>query len=98
MSKSVSTKKMKKTKRFVSARNVDSERSGEGSSWNPSQDSQDLSVVAVAAPLITEKSSETQSVDVTNKDTVNRYLRCEDTCTVQKHKEFEREGSFSGLL
>jgi hypothetical protein len=29
-SKSVSPKKMKRTKRFVSARNVDSERSGEG--------------------------------------------------------------------
>jgi hypothetical protein len=35
MFKSVSTKKMKKMKRFVSARNVDSERSGEGTSGIP---------------------------------------------------------------
>jgi hypothetical protein len=50
-------------KRIVSERNVDSERSGEGSSGIPSQDSQDLSAAAAAASLITEKSSETHSVD-----------------------------------
>ena len=36
---------------------------------------QDLSAAAAATALITEKSSESQSVDVTNKDMVNRYLR-----------------------
>jgi hypothetical protein len=66
---------MRKEKRFVSARNVDSERSGEGSSGIPSQDSQDLSTAAAAASLITEKSSEPHSVDVTSKGMVNRYLR-----------------------
>ena len=65
----------KKEKRFVNARNVDSDRSGGGSSGIPSQDSQNLSAAAVAADLITEKSSEPQSVDVTNKGMVNRYLR-----------------------
>ena len=54
---------------------MDSERSGEGSSGIPSQDSQDFSAAAVASTLITEKSSESQSVDVTNKGMVNRYLR-----------------------
>jgi hypothetical protein len=67
--------KREKEKRYVSARNVDSERSGEGSSGIPSQDSQDLSTAAAAASLITEKSSEPQSVYVTNKGIVNRYLR-----------------------
>jgi hypothetical protein len=62
-------------KRFVSASNVDSERSGEGSSGIPSQDRKDLSAAAVAASLITEKSSEPQSEHVTNKGIVNRYLR-----------------------
>ena len=56
-------------------RNVDFERSGEGSSGIPSQDSQDLSTTTVGAVLITEKSIESQSVDVTNKGVVNRYLR-----------------------
>jgi hypothetical protein len=41
----------------------------------PSQDSQDLSAAAAAASLITEKSSEPLSVDVTNKGMVSRYLR-----------------------
>jgi hypothetical protein len=36
---------------------------------------QDLSAAAPAAALITEKSSESQSVDVKNKGMVNRYLR-----------------------
>ncbi len=54
---------------------MDSERSGEGSSGIPSQDSQDLSADAVAVSLITEKSSESHSVNVTNKVMVNRYLR-----------------------
>ena len=54
---------------------MDSERSGEGSSGIPSQDSQDLSAASAGTGLITEKSSEPQSVDVTNKDMVNRYLR-----------------------
>jgi hypothetical protein len=71
----LSHQKKGKKKRFVRARNVDSERSGEGSSGLPSQDNQDLSASAVVTSLITEKSSETQSVDVTNKDMVNRYLR-----------------------
>ncbi len=53
---------------------MDSERSGEESSGIPSQDSQDLSAAAAATSLITE-SSESHSVDVTNKDMVNRYLR-----------------------
>jgi hypothetical protein len=71
----LSHQKKGEKKRFVRARNVDSERSGEGSSGLPSQDNQDLSASAVVTSLITEKSSETQSVDVTNKDMVNRYLR-----------------------
>ena len=57
---------------------MDSERSGEGSSGIPSQDSQDLSTASAATGLITEKSSEPQSVDVTNKDMVNRYFRVFD--------------------
>ena len=60
---------------------MDSERSGEGSSGIPSQDSQDLSAAAAGTALITlitEKSSEPQSVDVTNKGMVNRYLRVFD--------------------
>jgi hypothetical protein len=48
----VSFKKMRKEKRYVSARNVDSERSGEGSSGIPSQDNQDLSA-AVSVTLFT---------------------------------------------
>ncbi len=54
---------------------MDSVPSGEGSSGIPSQDSQDLSASGSATGLITEKSSESQSVDVTNKGMVNRYLR-----------------------
>ena len=54
---------------------MDSMPSGEGSSGIPSQDSQDLSASASATAFITEKSSEPQSVDVTNKGMVNRYLR-----------------------
>ena len=54
----------------MNPRNVDSERSGEGSSGIPSQDSQDLSAAAAATALITEKSSDAQSVDVTNKGMV----------------------------
>ena len=54
---------------------MDSERSGEGSSGIPSQDRQDLSAAAAATALITEKSSDAQSVDVTNKGMVNRYLK-----------------------
>jgi hypothetical protein len=50
-----------KEKRYVRARNVDSERSGEGSSGIPSQDSQDLSASSAATALITEKSSDAQS-------------------------------------
>jgi hypothetical protein len=42
---------------IVSTRNVDSERSGEGSS-------QDLSAAAGATALITEKSSESQNADM----------------------------------
>jgi hypothetical protein len=48
---------MKKRKRLVSGRNVDSERSGEGSSGIPSQDNQDLSTAADAGVLIMEKST-----------------------------------------
>ncbi len=76
--KEASLKKKRKEKRYVITRNVDSERSGEGSSGVPSQDSQDLSAAAAATGLITEKSSESQSVDVTNKGMVNRYLRVFD--------------------
>ena len=75
MSKKCPSKKREKETRYVRARNVDSERSGEGSSGIPSQDSQDLSAAAAATALITEKSSDAQSVDVTNKGMVNRYLR-----------------------
>ncbi len=58
---------MRKEKRFVSARNVDSERSGEWSSGIPSQDNQDLSAAAAATSLITEKSSEPQNFMTHNR-------------------------------
>ena len=63
---------MKKTKRFVTAQKGGFERSGEGSSGIQSQEDQELTAAASASSLITQKSSETQIVDVTNKDTVNR--------------------------
>ncbi len=59
MPRSVQPKKGEKEKRVVIARNVDSERSGEGSS-------QDLSPAAAATALITEKSSEPQSADMSS--------------------------------
>jgi hypothetical protein len=55
MSKKCPSKKREKEKRYVRDRNVDSERSGQGSSGIPSQDSQDLSAAAAATALITEK-------------------------------------------
>ena len=51
------------------------ERSGKRSSGIQRQEYQELSAVAVAAPLITLKSSETQSVDLTDKVRANHYLR-----------------------
>ena len=68
---------MTKTKRFVSAQKWGFERRGEGSSGIHSQEGQELTtaVAAAAASLITQTSSESQIVDVTNKGIVNRYLR-----------------------
>ena len=51
------------------------ERRGEGSSGSQSQEGQELTDAAAAAPLTTQKSSESHIVDVTNKSMVNRYLR-----------------------
>ncbi len=55
--------------------NKDSEISGEGNSGIQSQESQDLIVVTSGTSLITQKSSETHCVNVTNVDMVNRYLK-----------------------
>ncbi len=66
---------MKKTKRFGSAQKWEFERRGEGSSGSQSQEDQELTAAAVAACLITQKSSEHQIVNVANKGMVKRYLR-----------------------
>ena len=66
---------MKKTKRFVNAQKWGFERRGEGSSGIHSQEGQELTAAAAGASLITQTSSESQIVDVTNKGIVNRYLR-----------------------
>ena len=65
-------KTWKKTKRFGIDQKWGFERRGEGSSGIQSQEGQELT--AVASSLITQKSSETHIVNVTNKDMVNRYL------------------------
>jgi hypothetical protein len=46
-----------------------------GCSGIQSQEGQELRASADVTSLITQMSSEPQIVDVTNKDTVNRYLR-----------------------
>jgi hypothetical protein len=66
---------MKKTKRFVTTQKWGFEGSGQGSSEIQSQEGQELTTTADALSLVTEKSSDHQIVDVTIKDTVNRYLR-----------------------
>ena len=66
---------MKKTKSFVSVQKWGFERRGEGSYGIQSQEGQELTDAAPAAPLTTQKSSESHIVDVTNKSMVNRYLR-----------------------
>ena len=66
---------MKKRQRFVIDQKWGFERRGEGSSGIQSQEDQELTAAAAAASLITQKSSESQIVDVTNKGMVNRYLR-----------------------
>ena len=68
-------KKHEKNKKLVSVQKWGFERSGEGSYGIQSQEGQELTDVAAAAPLTTQKSSESQIVDVTNKSMVNRYLR-----------------------
>jgi len=65
----------KKTKRFGSAQKWGFERRGEGSFGIQSQEGQELTAAAAAAPLTAQKSSESHIVDVTNKSMVNRYLR-----------------------
>jgi hypothetical protein len=62
------------------------ERSGKRSSGIQSQQYQELSAAAAATTLITLKSSETQSVDLTDKVRVNHYLR-----------HFERRSALHGL-
>ncbi len=66
-------KKMKKPKRFVNSQKWGFEGRGQGSSGIQSKEGQELTTTVVS--LITEKSSDHQIVDVTNKGMVNRYLR-----------------------
>jgi hypothetical protein len=53
----------------------DSERREEGSCILQSQEDQELREAAAAKRLITQKSSLSQSVDLTTKDMGNHYLR-----------------------
>jgi hypothetical protein len=55
--------------------NGDLERSGMGSCGIQSPQCQELSAVAVAAPLTTLKCSEVQNVDLANRVRGNHYLR-----------------------
>ena len=66
---------MKKTKRFGANRNGDSERSGEESGRFQSQEDQESGRPTAATTFITQTSSVTQSVDLTNKGMGNNYLR-----------------------
>ena len=68
-------KNEKKQKAFGSAQKWGFERRGEGSFGIQSQEGQELTAAAAAAPLTAQKSSESHIVDVTNKSMVNRYLR-----------------------
>ncbi len=68
-------KQNEKKKRFGSLRNRDSENSGEGISDIQSEEDQELTPVSVLVSVITQKSSETHCVNVTNKDIGNSYLR-----------------------
>ena len=68
-------KKHGKNKKLVSVQKWGFERRGEGSYGIQSQEGQELTDVAAAAPLTTQKSSESHIVDVANKSMVNRYLR-----------------------
>ena len=77
---------MEKTKSFLRARNGELERSGKRSCGIQSQEYQELSAAAAAEPLITLKSSETQSVDLTDKVRANHYLR-----------HFERRSALHGM-
>ena len=62
------------------------ERSGKRSCGIQSPEYQELSATAAAGPLITLKSSETQSVDLTDKVRANHYLR-----------HFERRSALHGM-
>ena len=64
----------KNKKAFWELRNGELERSGKRSCGIQSQEYQELSAAAAAAPLITLKCSETQSVDLTDKGGVKSLL------------------------
>ncbi len=83
---------MEKTKNLWELRNGELERSGKRSSGIQSQEYQELSANAAAAPLITLKRSETQSVDLTDKVRANHYLRHFE-CRSALH-DMNRTGSF----
>ena len=68
-------KKHEKNKKLCSVQKWGFERRGEGSYGIQSQGGQELTDAAAAAPLTTQKSSESHIVDVANKSMVNRYLR-----------------------
>ena len=76
----------KNKKAFWELRNGELERSGKRSCGIQSQEYQELSAAAAAAPLITLKCSETQSVDLTDKVRANHYLR-----------HFERRSALHGM-
>jgi hypothetical protein len=103
-------KRGKKQKAFGACRNGDQERSGSESCRIQSQEDQELSRSATAPTLISQTSGVTQSVDLTNQVLGNHYLRssrCFRTAVcvrgqylwaAQKHNEFERQPSLSGLV
>jgi hypothetical protein len=67
--------KLQKQKSFLRVGMGDSERREEGSCMLQSQEGQELREAAAAKRLITQKSSVSQSVDLTTKDMGNHYLR-----------------------
>ena len=76
---------MRKTKRFGGDQKWELEMRGEGSSGSQTQEDQELIAAAVAASLITQKSCESQIVNVANKGMVNRYLSITN-CSDDRHR------------
>jgi len=66
---------LKKTRKIWSVQKWDSERSGEESGRIQSQEAQEVGRPTAATTFITQTSSVTQSVDLTNKGMGNNYLR-----------------------